>query len=40
LGRLPEVGDTVRHEGCDLTVLALDRRRIDRILVAPLPETD
>lgn len=43
LGRLPRVGDTVSDPGCDLTVLSLDGRRIERIRVSapdPSPTDD
>src|SRR5690625_752512 len=33
LGRMPEVGDTVTWEGLELTVTALDGRRVDRMQV-------
>jgi CBS domain containing-hemolysin-like protein len=33
LGRIPAVGDTVAHEGWTLRVLAMDRRRIARVLL-------
>jgi CBS domain containing-hemolysin-like protein len=37
LGRRPEVGDTVTVDGIDLTVVALDGLRIDRIEMSCLP---
>jgi CBS domain containing-hemolysin-like protein len=37
LGRRPEVGDTVTIDGIDLTVVALDGLRIDRIEMSCLP---
>lgn len=36
LGRLPNSGDRVEAESCLFTVLAVDGRRIDRILVEPI----
>jgi putative hemolysin len=38
LGRLPEVGDVVAHEGRTLTVIELDGRRIARLRVSAPPE--
>ena len=38
LGRLPCVGDGIRYRPCDLTVVSMDGRRIDRVLVAPLDD--
>ncbi|MGY1617747.1 hemolysin family protein [Geodermatophilus sp. SYSU D00691] len=40
LGRLPEVGDTVEHEGRTFTVLELDGRRIARLSVSRPPAPD
>ncbi len=39
LGRLPQVGDEVSHPECELTVVAMDGRRIKRLRVAPPPAT-
>ncbi|MEV7972764.1 hemolysin family protein [Cellulomonas sp. NPDC089187] len=38
LGRVPEVGDVIRMPGIELTVESMQRRRVDRLIVAPLPE--
>jgi putative hemolysin len=38
LGRLPEAGDTVEHDGYTLTVLRVQGRRAARIRVLPAPE--
>lgn len=41
LGHLPVAGEWVAHEGWELEVVELDRRRIDRVrLVPPAPEPD
>ncbi|MGY1602646.1 hemolysin family protein [Geodermatophilus sp. SYSU D00815] len=40
LGRLPEVGDTVEHDGRTFTVLELDGRRIARLSVSRPPAPD
>jgi putative hemolysin len=37
LGRLPEVGDTVEHEGIRLVVREVEGRRVSRVLVTPVP---
>ncbi len=36
LGRLPRVSDSVPFSACELTVVRMDGRRIDRVLVAPI----
>lgn len=36
LGRLPIVGDQVRTEQCDFTVVSLDGRRLDQLLITPV----
>jgi putative hemolysin len=38
LGRLPAVGDQCRVDGHLLSVVAMDSRRIDRVLVRRLPD--
>lgn len=38
LGRVPEVGDTVRLTGIELTVESMQRRRVDRVVVLPQDE--
>ena len=40
LGRLPQTGDRVEWRGCGLEVLDMDGRRVDKLLVTRLPETD
>jgi CBS domain containing-hemolysin-like protein len=35
LGHLPQAGERVRHEGWELEVLEMDRRRIASIRVTP-----
>ena len=36
LGRLPTVADQVTYANCELTVLTMDGRRIERLRVAPV----
>ena len=38
LGHIPEVGESVVHEGRTLTVVEMDARRIARVRVEPLPQ--
>ena len=42
LGRFPEPGDSVEYQGVTVTVLAMDKQRVDRVLVkkAPPPEEE
>ena len=40
LGRLPEVGDSVEHEGVRLEVRELEGRRVSRVLVRAVPAAD
>ena len=37
LGRIPEAGDAVDHEGYRITVVLVDGRRVSRVRVGPLP---
>ena len=37
LGRIPEAGDAVDHEGHRITVVLVDGRRVSRVRVSPLP---
>lgn len=39
LERLPQTGDVVTWEGWRLEVVDLDRKRIDKVLASPLPES-
>lgn len=38
LGRLPQVGDAVEHEGLRLEVTEVEGRRVSRVLVSAVPE--
>ena len=38
LGRLPRVADHVEWDGWRFEVVDLDGKRIDKVLVAPIPE--
>ena len=42
LGRFPEPGDSVEYQGVTVTVLAMDKQRVDRVLVkkSPPPEEE
>ena len=40
LGRLPEVGDSVEHEGVRLEVRELEGRRVSRVLVRAVPAAE
>jgi putative hemolysin len=40
LGRLPDVGDSVDFDGHRLTVTELDGRRVSRVLVSNVPESE
>ena len=40
LGRVPKVGESVIYNGFRLEVVDLDGRRVDKVLVERLPETD
>ena len=37
LGRIPEPGDAVDHEGYRVTVTVVEGRRVSRVRVSPLP---
>jgi putative hemolysin len=37
LGRLPTAGDAFTYEGWRFEVVDMDGRRIDKLLVSPLP---
>lgn len=37
LGRIPEAGDAVDHDGYRITVVLVDGRRVSRVRVGPLP---
>ena len=37
LGRIPQAGDAVDHEGYRITVVLVDGRRVSRVRVGPLP---
>ncbi len=39
-GAFPQVGDSFRYENLQLTVLAMDGRRVERVLVKKLPEDE
>ncbi len=39
LGRIPRIGDTAEWNGMKLEVVDMDGRRIDRILISPLPKS-
>jgi putative hemolysin len=38
IGRVPHVGDRFRYGEFDFEVVDMDRHRVDRVLVTPLPE--
>ena len=40
LGRFPVPGDTVEYKGLAITVLSMDKQRVDRVLVKKLPDGD
>lgn len=40
LGRVPAAGDRFEHEGYAFEVLDMDGRRVDKVLVAPIPGAD
>ena len=39
-GAFPEVGDSFRYEGFEISVLAMDARRVESVLVKTLPEEE
>ena len=39
-GTFPKVGDSFRYENLTVTVLAMDGRRVERVLVQPDPDAD
>ena len=39
-GTVPKVGDSFRYENLTVTVLAMDGRRVERVLVQPDPDAD
>ena len=39
-GTFPKVGDSFRYENLTVTVLAMDGRRVERVLVRPDPPDD
>jgi putative hemolysin len=40
LGRLPEAGDVVEHDGVKLTVVRTEGRRAARVRLTPRPEPE
>jgi hypothetical protein len=40
LGRIPAVGDTVSIPGWDISVVAMDGMRADRLRFVPVPDED
>jgi putative hemolysin len=40
LGRVPAVGDRFERKGHSFEVLDMDGRRVDKVLIAPIPEAD
>jgi putative hemolysin len=40
LGRVPKIGESLTYNGFRIEVVDLDGRRVDKVLVERLPETD
>ncbi len=38
-GRFPEPGESFEYENLKITVLSMDERRVDRVLVKRIPES-